>query len=75
VAALVVQSGEKRWIVAEAVEFKNGKYDVEDIDIKETERNFRVPKNHVKPLPLMRADPITCPRAFFNCNDYGTKIE
>ncbi|XP_060837244.1 SAGA-associated factor 29 isoform X2 [Rhopalosiphum padi] len=70
VAALVKQSGEERWIVAEAVAFKNGKYEVEDIDVKETNRNFTLEKIYVKPLPLMRADPVTCPDAFFPCNQF-----
>lgn len=70
-AALVKQSGEERWIVAEAVEFKNGKYEVEDIDVKETNRNFTLEKINVKPLPLMRADPIISPDAFFSCNTFG----
>lgn len=71
VAALVEQSGEERWIVAEAVAFKNGKYEVEDIDIKEVNRNFTLEKKYVKPLPLMRADPVTCPEALFLCNTFG----
>lgn len=70
-AALVKQSGEERWIVAEAVEFKNEKYEVEDIDVKETNRNFTLEKKNVKPLPLMRADPIISPDAFFPCNEFG----
>ncbi|NP_001313558.1 SAGA-associated factor 29 [Acyrthosiphon pisum] len=70
VAALVKQSGEERWIVAEAVAFKNGRYEVEDIDVKETNRNFTLEKIYVKPLPLMRADPVTCPDAFFPCNQF-----
>jgi len=45
VAALVKQSGEERWIVAEAVAFKYGKYEVEDIDVKEVNRNFTLEKN------------------------------
>jgi len=57
--------------VAEAVAFKNGKYEVEDIDVKETNRNFILEKLYVKPLPLMRADPVTCPDAFFPCNQFG----
>lgn len=71
VVALVKQSGEERWIVAEAVTFKNGLYDVEDIDIKEINRNFTVKKKYVKPLPLMRADPIICPEALFPRNTSG----
>jgi len=71
VAALVKQSGEERWIVAEAVAFKNGRYEVEDIDVKETNRNFTLEKIYVKPLPLMRADPFTCPDALFPCNQFG----
>ena len=74
VAALVKQSGEERWIVAEAVAFKNGRYEVEDIDVKETNRNFTLEKIYVKPLPLMRADPVTCPDAFFPCNQFGQYI-
>lgn len=70
-AALVKQSGEERWIVAEAVAFKNGKYEVEDIDVKEINRNFTLEKLYVKPLPLMRADPVICPDAFFPCNQFG----
>ncbi|XP_015368138.1 PREDICTED: SAGA-associated factor 29 [Diuraphis noxia] len=70
VAALVKQSGEERWIVAEAVAFKNGRYEVEDIDVKETNRNFTLEKIYVKPLPLMRADPVTCPDALFPCNQF-----
>lgn len=70
-AALVKQSGEERWIVAEAVTFKNGRYEVEDIDVKETNRNFTLEKIYVKPLPLMRADPFTCPDALFPCNQFG----
>lgn len=71
VAALVKQSGEDRWIVAEAVAFKYGKYEVEDIDVKETNRNFTLEKKFVKPLPLMRADPVLSPTAFFSSNDFG----
>lgn len=71
VAALVKQSGEERWIVAEAVAFQNGKYEVEDIDVKETNRNFTLEKKYVKPLPLMRANPITYPNALFPCNTFG----
>lgn len=71
VAALVKQSGEERWIVAEAVAFKHGKYEVEDIDVKEANRNFTLDKKFVKPLPLMRADPLICPEAFFPCNTFG----
>lgn len=71
VAALVKQSGEERWIVAEAVAFQNGKYEVEDIDVKEINRNFTLEKKFVKPLPLMRANPITCPHALFPCNTFG----
>ncbi|XP_050542885.1 SAGA-associated factor 29 [Daktulosphaira vitifoliae] len=70
VAALVQQSGEDRWIVAEAVGFSNGKYQIEDIDVKETNRNFTLPKDNVIPLPLMRADPVTCPDAFFCCDQF-----
>lgn len=70
VAALVKQSGEERWIVAEAVAYKNGRYEVEDIDVKETNRNFTLEKIYVKPLPLMRADPAICPDAFFPCNQF-----
>ncbi|VVC29170.1 Hypothetical protein CINCED_3A004999 [Cinara cedri] len=70
VTALVKQSGEERWIVAEAVEFKNGKYEVEDIDVKEVNRNFTLEKKYVKPLPLMRANPIICPDALFSCNTF-----
>lgn len=70
-AALVEQSGEERWIVAEAVAFKNGKYEVEDIDVKEVNRNFTLDKKYVKPLPLMKADPVTCPEALFLCNTFG----
>ncbi|XP_050422424.1 SAGA-associated factor 29 isoform X2 [Adelges cooleyi] len=70
VAALVQQSGEDRWIVAEAVGFNNGKYQVEDIDVKEINRNFTLPKKNVVPLPLMRADPVTCPDAFFFCDQF-----
>lgn len=60
--------------MAEAVAFKNGKYEVEDIDVKETNRNFTLGKQFVKPLPLMRADPVTCPDAFFPCNQFGWYI-
>lgn len=70
-AALVEQSGEERWIVAEAVAFKNGKYEVEDIDVKEVNRNFTLDKKYVKPLPLMKADPVICPEALFLCNTFG----
>lgn len=70
-AALVKQSGEERWIVAEAVAYHYGKYQVEDIDIKEINRNFTLEKKFVKPLPLMRADPVTCPHALFSCNTFG----
>ncbi|VVC29172.1 Hypothetical protein CINCED_3A004999 [Cinara cedri] len=66
----VAKSGEERWIVAEAVEFKNGKYEVEDIDVKEVNRNFTLEKKYVKPLPLMRANPIICPDALFSCNTF-----
>lgn len=72
VAALVKQSGEERWIVAEAVAFKHGKYEVEDIDVKEANRNFTLDKKFVKPLPLMRADPLICPEAFFPHNSFGS---
>lgn len=71
VAALVNQSGEERWIVAEAVAFNNGKYEVEDIDVKEVNRNFTLEKMYVKPLPLMRADPILSPSALFTCGTFG----
>lgn len=60
--------------MAEAVAFKNGKYEVEDIDVKETNRNFTLGKQFVKPLPLMRADPVTCPDAFFSCNQFGMNV-
>lgn len=73
-AALVKQSGEEMWIVAEMIGFKNGKYEVEDIDVKEPNRNFTLEKCFVKPLPLMRADPVTCPDAFFPCNTIGKFI-
>lgn len=71
VAALVKQAGEERWIVAEAIAFKSGKYEVDDIDLKEVNRKFTLEKKYVKPLPLMRADPIICPDALFSCNTFG----
>jgi len=71
VAALVKQSGEERWIVAEIVVYQYGKYEVEDIDVKEINRNFILEKKFVKPLPTMRADPVTCPFALFPCNTFG----
>lgn len=57
--------------MAEAVAFKHGKYEVEDIDVKETNRNFTLEKKCVKPLPLMRADPVLSPTAFFPSKTYG----
>lgn len=69
--ALVKQSGEKRWIVSEVITFKNGKYYVKDIDIKESNRDFTLKKKYVKPLPLMRADPNISPEALFPCNTSG----
>lgn len=75
VAALVIKTKEENnWILATVVEFKNEKYHLEDIDIEESNRQIVLKKEYVKPLPFMRADPKTCPEAFFTPNEFGIKL-
>lgn len=74
VAAFLPQNGEKCWILATVLGFENEKYQLEDADVDSANRKLGMKKELVKPLPLMKADPITCPKAFFKPNQFGNDI-
>lgn len=71
VVAHVSGPHEDRWFMAEVACFFDGKYDVEHLDIRDSTRCYTLEKKNVHPLPLMRADPVTCPHAFFRRNQIG----
>ena len=66
VAAFVKNDDDEEWILAKVRHYDRttGRYQVDDIDDEHPE-TLTLPKKNIVPLPLMRANPITNPEAFF----------
>ncbi|XP_003741554.1 SAGA-associated factor 29 [Galendromus occidentalis] len=66
VAAFVKNDDDEEWILARVRHYDrtSGRYQVDDIDDEHPE-TLTLLRKHIIPLPLMRANPITNPEAFF----------
>lgn len=70
-AGLVPPEPDNHWILSEVINYypDDGIYEVEDIDEDQLEAppRYRLPRENVIPLPLMRANPETDSDALFSC--------
>lgn len=63
--------GGRKWILAVALEFADGKYRVEDVNLDEPVDVHTVDEDRVKPLPILNGYPSTDHKGHFAVGDAG----